>query len=54
MVNITLQSLFRDSKNRVTDRAAFAQAVSRLSEIRSSKIEERDSRKSVKDKQKSA
>ncbi|MCE5200311.1 MAG: hypothetical protein ABFD54_08580 [Armatimonadota bacterium] len=31
MANCTLQSLFREPTKRLTDRAAFAQAVSRLS-----------------------
>jgi hypothetical protein len=31
MANGTLQSLFRDSKNRLTDRETFAQVIARLS-----------------------
>jgi len=31
MANGTLQSLFRDPKNRMTDRETFVQVVSRLS-----------------------
>ena len=35
MANGTLQSLFREPRDRRTDRAVFAQAVSRISDLRS-------------------
>lgn len=52
MANGTLESLFREPKNRMTDRAAFAQALSRLSAVKSTK--DTDERKSAKGEEKAA
>ena len=54
MANANLQSLFRESKNRVADRAAFAQAMSRLSGVRGKNDERRDAQKTAKDEQRAA
>ena len=51
MAQATLRSLFRESKNRVANRAAFAQAMSRLSGIRGSKDERGAAQKPAKDEQ---
>jgi hypothetical protein len=53
MANGTLQGLFTEPKNRLTDRAAFAQALSRLSCLKSKK-EEDSERKRPKDAPKAA
>ena len=47
----TLRSLFRASKDRLADRAAFAQVMSRLSELRSNKDRHRDEQQAAKDEQ---
>ncbi|MCL5105549.1 MAG: hypothetical protein M1133_15750 [Armatimonadetes bacterium] len=52
MANGTLQSLFREPRDRRTDRAVFAQAVSRISVVRSQKKE--DARKPVEGRPKEA
>lgn len=52
MVCSSLQSLLRPSKNRLTDRAAFVQAVSRLSNIKAKKDEH--AQKSARDEQEAA
>lgn len=54
MAHGILQSLFRESKNRPLDRAAFVQAMTRLSSLRSSKEEQPKVRKAAKDAQKGA
>lgn len=54
MAQSVLQSLFRESKNRPADRAAFVQAMARLSSLRSSKEEQSNARKAAKDAQKGA
>lgn len=39
MANGTLEGLLREPKNRLTDRAAFIQAISRLSCMTAKKVE---------------
>ena len=38
MANGTLQSLFREPKDRATDRTTFAQVISRLSSVKCEKV----------------
>ena len=52
MANGILQSLFRDPKNRMTDRVTFVQVVSRLSNLKDEK--EADERKPEKRAEKAA
>ncbi len=52
MANSTLQSLLREPKTRFTDRATFAQALSRLSCPKDRKAE--DERKAAKQAEKAA
>ena len=52
MANRLLQGLLCEPKHRLTDRAAFAQAVSRLSSFRAKK--EQEEQKSEKDARKPA
>ena len=54
MAQGTLQSLLRESKNRLANRAAFASVMSRLSGIRSNKDEQPEVRKAAKDTQSAA
>jgi hypothetical protein len=51
MINQTLQSLLRESKNRPAGQAAFAQAVNRLFTVRSQKD---DQKKTAPDQEKAA
>ncbi|MHB9035582.1 MAG: hypothetical protein ACYC64_02870 [Armatimonadota bacterium] len=52
MANCTLQSLFREPQKRLTDRVAFAQAVSRISSIQSKR--EEDAKKPAKNRPRAA